>query len=89
MTLDDFMKLTPEEQVAFLTERDSLTESVDNLTAERNSLQTENAELTEKVNKLTGEVTSVKEMNYTLTRRLNLDSGSNKDPEDLIHDLFL
>lgn len=88
MQLEDFMKLTPEEQVAFLTERDALTRQVDDLTAERNSLQTENSALTEQVTTLTGEVTKVKEMNYTLTRRLNLDDGNNKAPEDLLHDMF-
>ena len=89
MTLDDFLKLTPEEQGAILTERDTLTKSVDDLTAERNSLQNENKELTDKVNTLTADVAKTKEMNFTLTRRLNLDNGNNKDAEETIHDMFM
>lgn len=89
MELSDFLNLTPEEQVAILTERDVLTKSVDELTAERNSLKSENDELTAKVNSLTGEVAKTKEMNFTLTRRLNLDNGNNKTAEETLHDMFM
>lgn len=88
MELADFLKLTPEEQVAILTERDTALQNVSDLTAERNSLTEENKQLTDQVTTLTGEVSKVKEANFTLTRRLNLDDANHKDPEDLIHDMF-
>ena len=89
MTLEEFKTLTPEEQVAFLTDRDNLTKQVDDLTAERNSFETENKSLTERVDSLTKEVATTKEMNYTLTRKLNLDQDKIREPEDIIKDMFM
>ena len=89
MTHDEFMELTVEEQTAILTDRDNLTEQVNNLTAERNSLLTEREQLTEQVNSLTGEVAKTKEMNYTLTRQLDLHKEGAVDPEELIKQMFM
>lgn len=88
MELADFMKLTPEEQVAYLTDNDNLSRQIDDLTAERNSLQEENTKLSEQIRNQTDEMRKTKEMNFTLSRRLNLDNKPKKETEDILHDMF-
>lgn len=83
MTYDEYKSLSEDEQrSAYIAQSD-----LDDLAAERNSLQDENAQLREQLKTLQESERKTKEVNYTLSRQLNIGSRK-QDPEELIHDMF-
>ena len=59
---------------------------MDNITAERNSLQTENEDLKKQLQELREDNRKTKEMNYTLTRRLSAEPE--KSAEEYLNEMF-
>lgn len=81
MQLDDFLKMTPEEQTAFLTSAADAQRAIDNLTAERDSLKAENETFTQKLNANAEELKKTKELNYTLARQISREPAIDEDAE--------
>lgn len=85
ITLDDFNKLTPEEQTAILASAADNEKKLTELEAERNSLDSDYKKQVALMQQLRGELQKTKEVNYTLARQVIKEE---KEPEDLLHDLF-
>lgn len=84
MTYDEFAALDEDaRREAFVD-----PQTVDTLTAERNSLQTENAELRQRAAAAAESERKTKELNFTLARKLNLEKGEARGAEDVLHDMF-
>lgn len=81
MQLDDFLKMTPEEQTAFLTSAADAQRTIDDLTAERDSLKTENETFTQQLNANAEELKKTKELNYTLARQISREPAIDEDAE--------
>ncbi len=81
MNLEEFLKLTPEEQTAFLTSAADAQRTIDELTAERDSLKTENETYTQQLNSNLEELKKTKELNYTLSRQLSREPAVDTDAE--------
>ena len=63
--------------------------SVSDLTAERDSLLKENAELRAARDNAITEGQKTKELNYTLARQLDLHTDVQKQPEQIMAEMFL
>lgn len=63
----------------------SLTE----LTAERDSLLSENSELRAARDAAIADGAKTKELNYTLARQLNIQQDVKRAPEDILADMFI
>ena len=87
ITLDEFMKLTPDEQTAILTSAADMDRQIADLTAERDSLKKENEDYTKQIASSAEELKKTKELNYTLARHVN--SEPVKDAEELLADMFI
>lgn len=85
MNLDDFMKLTQDEQAAILVSAADMERKISELEAERNSLDTDYKKQVDLIQQLKTELQKTKEVNYTLARQVTKEE---KEPEDLLHDLF-
>lgn len=83
MDYDAFKSLSEDEQRAAYIESGTL----DDLTAERDSLKTENEALRGQLTAAQESEKKTKEVNYTLSRQLNL-AGPKTDPEELLHEMF-
>lgn len=81
MQLEDFLKLTPEEQTAFLTSAVDAQRTIKELTAERDSLKTENDKFTQQLSANNEELKKTKELNYTLARQISRESAIDEDAE--------
>lgn len=79
MELDDFLKLTPEEQTAFLTSAADAQRSIEDLEAERDSLKAENEKFLQQISANTEELKKTKELNYTLARQLSREPEIDTD----------
>lgn len=86
MKLEDFNKLTEEEQAAILKAAEEDAGRVTDLTAERDSLKNENDTLKETVTKNNEELAKTKELNFTLARRM--DGKPKSDPEKVLMDFI-
>lgn len=64
-------------------------ESVTELTAERDSLLSENTELRAARDAAIADGQKTKELNYTLARQLNIQQDVQKQPEQIMADMFL
>ena len=82
MKYEEFAVLSAEEQAAVFIS----SETLDDITAERNSLQTENEQLQQQLAELREDNRKTKEMNYTLTRRLS--AGPAKSAEEYLNEMF-
>lgn len=71
MELDDFLKLTPEEQTAFLLSAADAQRTLADLEAERDSLKAENEKFLQQITAGSEELKKTKELNYTLARQLS------------------
>lgn len=85
MNLDDFMKLTQDEQAAILISAADMERKISELEAERNSLDTDYKKQVDLIQKLKTELQKTKEVNYTLARQVTKEE---KEPEDMLHDMF-
>lgn len=65
------------------------SQSVADLTAERDSLLTENEDLRAAKDAAIADGAKAREMNYTLSRQLNLGQKAQKQPEDILAGMFL
>lgn len=65
------------------------SQSVADLTAERDSLLTENKDLRAAKDAAIADGAKAREMNYTLSRQLNLGQQAQKQPEDILAGMFL
>lgn len=65
------------------------SQSVAELTAERDSLLTENTDLRAAKDAAIADGAKAREMNYTLSRQLNLGQRAQKQPEDILAGMFL
>ena len=86
MELNDFLKLTEEEQTALLKAAEEHEAEIMDLTAERDSLKTENEKVNGLIAAVRSELQKTKEVNYTLARQVKREPE--KDTETLIHDMF-
>ena len=86
MKLNDFLKLTEDEQSAILTAAEEHEAEIMNLTAERDSLKNENDKVNNLITAVRSELQKTKEVNYTLARQVKREPE--KDAEALIHDMF-
>ena len=82
MKYEEFAVLSAEEQAATYI----ASETLDDITAERNSLQTENEQLQQQLAELREDNRKTKEMNYTLTRRLSAKPA--KSAEEYLNEMF-
>lgn len=82
MKLEDFRKLTDEEQAAVLQTAADNENTINDLTAERNSLKNENDELKQTTTKQADELAKTKELNFSLARKL--DTGTKADPDEML-----
>lgn len=82
MKYEEFAVLSAEEQAAVFIS----SETLDDITAERNSLQTENKQLQSQLAELREDNRKTKEMNYTLTRRLSAEPA--KSAEEYLNEMF-
>lgn len=87
MQLEDFLKLTPEEQTAFLTSAADAQRTIDELTAERDSFKNENELFTKQLSDVKSELLKTKELNFTLSRQITNNSAQ-PDGESILHDMF-
>lgn len=85
MNLDDFMKLTQDEQAAILVSAADMERKISELEAERNSLDTDYKKQVDLIQQLKTELQKTKEVNYTLARQVTKEE---KEPEDMLHDMF-
>lgn len=81
MQLEDFLKMTPEEQTAFLTSAADAQRTIEELTAERDSLRTENDTFTQQLAANNEELKKTKELNYTLARQISREPAIDEDAE--------
>lgn len=81
MQLEDFLKMTPEEQTAFLTSAADAQRTIEDLTAERDSLKTENDTFTQQLAANNEELKKTKELNYTLARQISREPAIDEDAE--------
>lgn len=65
------------------------SETLAELTAERDSLLTENTELRAARDAAIADGQKTKELNYTLARQLNIEQDSKKSPEEIMASMFL
>ena len=65
------------------------TESITELTAERDSLKSENDQLRAARDQAITDGQKAREMNYTLSRQLDISAKQAKQPEDILADMFL
>lgn len=86
MKLEDFLKLTPEEQTAALTSAEDRERQITELEAERDSLKSENESLSGSLKESKEELRKTKELNYTLARQVSRKPGH--DAEETIHNMF-
>lgn len=82
MKLEEFNKLSEDEQAAVLQLAETDAAKVEDLTAERNSLKDENEKLKQSSTKTAEELAKTKELNFSLARKL--DTGSKQDPEETL-----
>lgn len=85
MNLEDFMKLTQDEQAAILVSAADMERKISELEAERNSLDTDYKKQVDLIQQLKTELQKTKEVNYTLARQVTKEE---KEPEDMLHDMF-
>lgn len=86
MKLEDFLKLTPEEQTAALTSAADMERQIRELEAERDSLKAENETLSGSLSGAQQELKKTKELNYTLARQISRDPQ--QDAESVLHNMF-
>lgn len=65
------------------------SQSIAELTAERDSLLSENTELRNARDAAMTESAKTKELNYTLARQLDVAQTANRQPEAILADMFL
>lgn len=70
MKLDEFKALSEEDQATYLSSIENTQQSIDDLTAERDSFKKENAELQTQLDGTNKELKATKEMNFTLARKI-------------------
>lgn len=87
MQLEDFLKLTPEDQTAFLTSAADAQRMITELTAERDSFKNENELFTQQISDIKSELLKTKELNFTLSRQLT-NNTPQQDGESILHDMF-
>lgn len=85
MNLEDFLALTQEEQTAILVSAADMERKISELEAERNSLDSDYKKQVDLIKQLKTELQKTKEVNFTLARQVTKEE---KEPEDLLHDLF-
>lgn len=83
MDFETYKGLTEDEQRAAFIDQ----ETVDDLTAERDSFKNENDRLRKELQELKESERKTKEVNYTLSRQLNIGSKK-QDSEELLHEMF-
>ena len=86
LELNDFLKLTPEEQTAILSSASDMERRIAELEAERNSLNDDYNNQLALLNQMKTELQKTKEVNYSLARKITKEE---KTPEELIHDMFV
>lgn len=79
------MALTQDEQAAILISAADMERKISELEAERNSLDSDYKKQVDLIKQLKTELQKTKEVNYTLARQVTKEE---KEPEDLLHDLF-
>lgn len=65
------------------------SKSITELTAERDSLLSENTELRNSRDAALADSAKIKEVNYTLSRQLNLQHEIQREPENILAEMFL
>lgn len=85
MNLNEFLQLTQEEQETLVLSWNDMESRLSDLEAERNSLDSDFKKQTDLIRQLKNELQKTKEVNYTLARQVTKEE---KEPEDLLHDLF-
>lgn len=88
MTREDFLLLSETEQQLILDAASVNEKSVNDLTAERDSLKEENETLLTNNSALTAELSKVKSSNYTLIRQLDRSGADQADPEEALYQLI-
>lgn len=85
------MTLTPEEenQIDYEALYRESAQALSDLTAERDSLLSENTELRSARDAALADSAKIKEVNYTLSRQLNIQQGVQRQPENIMADIFL
>lgn len=63
--------------------------ALSDLTAERDSLLSENTELRNARDAALADSAKIKEVNYTLSRQLNIQQEVQRQPENILADMFL
>ena len=86
VNLEEFNKLTPEEQTAVLISAADMERAFSDIEAERNSLKEENDKINALIANVRQELQKTKELNYTLARQVKKEPD--KDAETLIHEMF-
>lgn len=87
MKLEDFNNLSDEEKATYLSSVETQGQTINDLTAERDSFKTENETIRTQLAANDKELKATKEMNFTLSRRLNVKSD-HKDDETILHELM-
>lgn len=86
MKLEEFNALTDEQKSEYLSGVETNQQTIDDLTAERNSFKTENDSLREQVDKTNTELKATKELNFTMARKINV--GVHEDPETALYNFM-
>lgn len=66
-----------------------MAKSLSDVTAERDSLLSENTELRQARDAAIADGQKTKEINYTLSRQLNIHQQAQKQPEEIMAEMFL
>lgn len=86
MKLDEFNTLSDEEKSAYLAGVETAQQSINDLTAERDSFKTENNQIKAQLEANNKELKATKEMNFTLARKI--DTKPAESPEDILHNII-
>ena len=79
----------PEEKIDYEALYKQAAKSIEELTAERDSLLNENTEMRAARDAAIADGAKIKELNYTLARQLNIEQDAKRQPEDILADMFL
>lgn len=87
MNIEEFKKLTEDEQKAFFETIKEQDKKLSDLTAERDSLKKEVEENRITIEEGKKDLAATKELNYTLARKVNTDKDR-KSFEETLHEAF-
>ena len=85
MTREEFLNLSDVEQTALLNNFEQLGNDINDVTAERNSLQSDYDKQVTVIAELRSDLQKTKEVNYTLARQVRKEDV---EPESLLHEMF-